>query len=324
MIAYPDAHILDVIGPLEILSGTELFLEGDVKPYDYFIVADETGPLATSSGMTIHIDKSFDDALADKKPVDTLIIAGGHGTLEALKNQKLMAYAREVAPKARRIISICTGALVLAELGLLDGKRATTHWWWCPMMASKYPNITVEPDAIYIQDGNIWTSAGVTTGMDLALALVESDWGHDIALQVARYNVMYMVRPGGQSQFSSQLVAQKSKDPSITRVLDYIMQNLHDPLNVTALATCAHMSERSFTRKFNQEIGMTPANYVEVARFHAAKAELEHTSLPIEQVAIKTGFNNPERMRRVFMRHLGISASEYRERFSTMKNRPNS
>lgn len=321
MIAYDDAHILDIVGPLEILSGTNLFLENSVQPYDLFIAAEKAGPLKTSSGMLIHADRSFDDALLDNTPIDTLIVAGGHGTLEAMKNEKLMAYTGMVAANASRIISICTGAMILAELGLLDGKRATTHWWWCPTMAQKYPKVAVEPDAIYIQDGNIWTSAGVTTGMDLALAIVEDDWGHDIALQVARYNVIYMVRPGGQSQFSSQLIAQKAKDPSITRVLDYILQNLHEPLNVTSLASYALMSERSFTRKFNQEIGMTPANYVEAARFQAAKAELEHTNLPIEQVSIKTGFNNPERMRRAFMRHLGISASEYRERFSTMENR---
>ncbi len=321
MVAYPNSHILDVIGPLEILSGTRLFLDKNTAGYDLFVVAEKKGKLQTSSGMYVYADTSFDEALEDTRPIDTLIIAGGHGTLDALKSPKLMSYVRQTARSAKRVISICTGALILAEIGILNGRRATTHWWWCPIMAEKYPEVRLEPDAIYVQDGNVWTSAGVTTGMDLALAIVEHDWGHDIALQVARYNVMYMVRPGGQSQFSSQLIAQKAQDPSLTRVLDHILQNLHEPLTVTSLAACAHMSERSFARKFNKEIGMTPANYVEAARFQAAKAELEHTDTSIEQIALKTGFNNPERMRRTFMRQLGISATEYRERFSTLKEK---
>lgn len=316
MIAYEDAHILDVVGPLEVLSGTKLFLPEGAAPYEISIIADRAGPVRTSGGFSLNADHGFKDAMAFADDVDTLMIAGGHGTLDAMKNEALMAFAAAAAKGARRIISICTGAMVLAELGLLDGRRATTHWWWCPVMAQKYPKVQVDADAIYVRDDRIWTSAGVTTGMDLALALVDADWGHDVALQVARYNVMYMVRPGGQSQFSAHLVASKAEDASIAKVLDYILNNLREPLSVTQLAAWACMSERSFARKFADETDMTPAQYVEAARFQAARVALEQTSAPVEQIARTVGFMNPERMRRVFIKHLGISASDYRARFS--------
>jgi transcriptional regulator GlxA family with amidase domain len=205
--------------------------------------------------------------------------------------------------------------MILAELGLLDGRRATTHWWWCPILGQRYPDVTIEPDAIFIRDGNIWTSAGVTAGMDLALALLEEDWGHDVALKVARYNVMYMMRPGGQTQFSANLIAQKAEDPRIGETLDHILANSVDDLTVASLASRAAMSERSFTRKFKEETGMTPAHYVEAARLQKARVELEQTDIPVEQIARQTGFGTAERMRRVFQRHLGISATDYRDRF---------
>jgi transcriptional regulator GlxA family with amidase domain len=315
MVAYPGAHNLDVVGPLEILATTSYFSADGERPYDIAIVAETAGPLSASSGLTITAALSFADVLADDRDIDTVMIAGGHGSSAAMKDPALVAFLRAVAPRARRIASICTGALVLAEAGLLDGRRASTHWFWCPKMETDYPAVEVDRDAIYVRDGNVWTSAGVTSGMDLALALVENDLGHEAALQVARFSVMYMMRPGGQSQFSAHLVAQRAEDPAINATLDFILANPGDPLTVTVLAARAGLSERTFARRFKDETGMTPAAYVETARVQAARVALETTTQGVEQIAIGAGFQNAERMRRAFQRHLGVSATEYRDRF---------
>ena len=315
MVTYPDAHILDVVGPLEILTGSKYFLPDGPAPYDVTVVAAKAGPVATTSGLTIDAQASFAEAMQDISEIDTLIVSGGHGTTSALEDNLLLDYVRGAAPRARRIVSICTGAMILAKAGLLDGKRASTHWWWCPILEQRYPQVTVDRDAIFVRDGNVWTSAGVTAGMDLALALVEMDWGHDIALQVARYNVMYMMRPGGQSQFSAHLIAQKAEDPAINAALDHILKNPQAPLTVTGLAAMAGLSERTFARRFREETGVTPAAYVETSRVQAARVALETTTQSIDQIALQSGFQNAERMRRAFQRHLGVSAGEYRERF---------
>ncbi|MCP5145562.1 MAG: GlxA family transcriptional regulator [Gammaproteobacteria bacterium] len=322
MVTYPDAHILDVVGPLEVLTGAGLFLPDVRQPYEVHVVSQKAGPVRTTSGLTIEARQSFATAMRDRHPIDTLIVAGGHGTDQALKDKALLGYVAHAASKADRIVSICTGAMILAEVGLLDGRRATTHWWWCPILAQRFPAVTVEPDAIYVRDGNVWTSAGVTTGMDLALSLVEMDWGHDIALQVARYNVMYMMRPGGQSQFSAHLVAQQADDPAINAALSYLLKHLTEPLTVSALAARVFMSERSFARKFKDETGVTPAHFVEMARVQAARVALEQSTAPIDQIARQTGFASAERMRRAFQRHVGVCASEYRERFRAVTSGP--
>ncbi|WP_085868093.1 GlxA family transcriptional regulator [Pseudoruegeria aquimaris] len=315
MVTYPDAHILDVVGPLEVLTGAKFFLPRGPEPYEITVVAAEPGPVSTTSGIAVTAQASFDEASRAETPIDTLIISGGHGTMAAIEDPALLDFVRQAATRARRIVSICTGAMILAEIGLLNGRRATTHWWWCPILETRYPSVLVERDAIFVQDGNIWTSAGVTAGMDLALALVESDFGHDIALQVARYNVMYMMRPGGQSQFSAHLVADRAEDPAINATLRHILSDPGAALTVTALAARACLSERTFARRFREETGMTPAAYVEAARLQAARVALETTGTGIEQIARKTGFQSGERMRRAFQRHMGISATEYRDRF---------
>ena len=315
MVVYPDAHVLDVAGPLEVLTGASLFLPNSNTPYETCLVAHQAGAFRTTSGLTLQADQEFGKARRSRKPIETLIIAGGHGTVAALEDESLMDYVRWAADHAQRVVSICTGAMILAELGLLDGRRATTHWWWCPVLSQRYPKVTIDPDALYVQDGKFWTSAGVTAGMDLALALVEADWGHEIALQVARYNVMYMMRPGGQSQFSAKLIAQQSDDPVLASVLKYIQENIGKDLNVTVLSQHGCLTERTLTRKFQAETGLTPARYVELVRIDAARIALEQSSASVESIARSTGFINSERMRRAFQRHLGISASEYRERF---------
>jgi transcriptional regulator GlxA family with amidase domain len=226
-----------------------------------------------------------------------------------------VAFVRAAAPRARRIASICTGALVLAEAGLPDGKRASTHRFWCTKMEIDYPGVQVDRDAICMRDGNVWTSAGVTSGMDLALALIEDDLGHAAALQVARFSVMSMMRTGGQSQFSADLVAQRAEGQAINATLDFILASPGNPLTVTALAARAGLSARPFARRFKDETGMTPATYVETARVQVARVALETTAKGGEQIAIGSGFQTAERMRRAFQRHFGVSASEYRERF---------
>lgn len=315
MVTYPEAHILDVVGPLEVLTGAKYFLPEGPDPYVVSVIAARAGPVPTTSGLHLTAHRAFAEAMEDRAPIDTLIVSGGHGTMAAIEDRALLDYVRQAADRSRRVVSICTGAMILAELGLLDGKRASTHWWWCPILEQRYPKVLVDRDAIFVRDGDIWTSAGVTAGMDLALALVEMDFGHDIALQVARYNVMYMMRPGGQSQFSAHLVAQRAEDPAINATLVYILAHPADPLTVTALAARAGLSERTFTRRFKDETNMTPAAYVETARVQAARVALETTGRGVEAIAHDTGFQNAERMRRAFQRHLGVSATEYRERF---------
>ena len=322
MVAYPGVHSLDVMGPLEILATTQYFVADGVAPYDLSIVAEAAGPVSAASGLMLTATASFAEIMAAEPEIDTLIVAGGHGSSKALKEPRLLDFVRWAAPRAERVVSICTGALILADIGLLEGRRAATHWFWCPVLASEYPEVTVDQDAIFVRDGNVWTSAGVTSGMDLALSLVEMDWGHEVALQVARFSVMYMMRPGGQAQFSAHLVAQRAEDPAIDATLQFVLANPGEPLTVTALAARAHLSERTFVRRFKAETGKTPAAYVETARVQAARVALETTGQAIDQIALATGFQSAERMRRAFQRHLGVPASEYRSRFRRTKVDP--
>lgn len=315
MVAYPGVHNLDVVGPLEILATTKFFQPGPPEPYEIAIAASEAGLVEASSGLTITASASFDSVLNGTDDIDTLMIAGGHGSSAAMRDPDLIAFVRRMAPRVDRIAAICTGSLILAEAGLLNGRRASTHWFWCPTLRDDYPDVTVDADAIYVRDGNVWTSAGVTSGMDLALALVEDDLGHEVALQVARFSVMYMIRPGGQSQFSAHLVAQRAEDPAINATLAFILEKPSDPLTVTSLAARAGLSERTFARRFKDEAGLTPASYVETVRVQAARVALETSPLGIETIAREAGFQTAERMRRAFQRHMGVSASEYRDRF---------
>lgn len=316
VVLYPDAHILDVVGPVEILTGAKLFMDQAPSPYRVTLVAHQRGPVPTTSGLTLQSDWSFSEARDCGDAIDTLIVSGGHGTQSALEDVALREYVQWAATQARRVVSICTGAMILAELGLLDGRRATTHWWWCPVLSHRYPKVHLEPDALYVRDGELWTSAGVTSGMDLSLALLEEDLGFDIAIQVARYNVMYMMRPGGQSQFSTQLLAQQAKaEGVIGEILNYVIERVDANLTVTALAARACMSERSFARKFKATTQLTPAQYVEAARLQAARIALEQTSEHVDAIALSSGFGSTERMRRVFQRHLAVSPSDYRDRF---------
>ena len=274
MIGYHDAQILDIAGPLEMFAAANFLTHNDdhEPPYEIVLQAEAAGPFMTTGGLELVAHESFSIRHTD---VDTLMVSGGDGTLKAMRDQALLASLTDHAGLSRRIVSICSGAFFLAEVGLLEGKRATTHWSACAYFKELYPEIELEEDAIYVRDGNVWTSAGVTSGMDLALALIADDLGTDMALKVARKNVIFMMRPGGQSQFSTHLKAAESGDGPIGKTMTWVLENLAGDCSVPALGDVAAMSERTFVRKFRDEVGMTPAKFVEMARLESARQRLE-------------------------------------------------
>jgi transcriptional regulator GlxA family with amidase domain len=310
IVAFEGAQSLDVSGPAEAFSIATRFFGGD---YAIWLVTPDGRPARCSSGLTLHADRSIDDV---RGAVDTLVIAGGEGTDAAVADAHLVEWVRGAAKRVRRVASVCTGAFVLAEAGLLDGRRATTHWASCDRLAERYPQIAVEPDPIFVRDGKVSTSAGVTAGMDLALGLIEEDHGPEAALKTARALVLFVRRPGGQSQFSAQLTAAPARREPLRDVQAHIAEHPAADLSVPALAARAYMSERNFARAFRAETGMTPATYVEATRVERARRELETTDLPIQAVAARCGFGTVETMRRAFARRLGVNPAAYRDRFA--------
>jgi transcriptional regulator GlxA family with amidase domain len=250
--------------------------------------------------------------------VDTLVIPGGPGIWDIRNDARLMQWISQALPKARRVASVCLGAFALAWTGILDGKRAATHWRYCPRLQDSFPNIRVEPNAIFVQDGRVWSSAGVSAGIDLALAMIEEDFGHTTALDVARRLVVYLKRPGGQSQFSTVLAAQASDvEGRFSALHAWIIENIASDLRVETLAAKAGMTPRTFARTYTSRTGMTPASGVEALRVETARLLLESRQVGgVVEVAKRAGFGDDERMRRAFLRHLGVSPSEYRNRFS--------
>jgi transcriptional regulator GlxA family with amidase domain len=308
IVAFPGVQTLDVTGPAEVLrAASKLHPPG----YEVTVAAPEEGPLRTST-VTLAPDLPLS---ACRFPIDTLIVAGGTGTRRAEEDEALIGWLREAAKRSRRVTSVCTGAFLLARAGLLDGRRATTHWASCADLVERYPAVAVELDPIFVRDGNVATSAGVTAGMDLALALVEEDLGRDVALEAARWLVLFLKRPGGQAQFSAQLAAQTADRAPLRELQAWIPDHLDEDLSVPALASRAAMSERNFARAFRRETGMTPAAYVEAARVESARIALETGDLPVENVARQSGFGTVETMRRAFRRRVGVSPADYRARF---------
>jgi transcriptional regulator GlxA family with amidase domain len=300
---------LDVMGPVEVFDYAARQVSG---AYRIRVVGPSTeGWITMSNGIGIKVDP-FSDPVPRH---DTLVIAGGIGARAAVDDQEVLDWIVRASKKAKRTTSVCTGAYLLAAAGLLDNRRATTHWQWCDGLAQSYPEVEVDPDPVFIRDGDIWTSAGVTAGMDLALALVEDDLGPEVALSVARELVVFFKRPGGQSQFSGALSAQQATRPALRELQAWIVGHLDADLSVSALAKRASMSERSFTRAFRREVGQSPAAYVEALRIEHARALLEDGAPSLEAVAQGAGFASAEVLRRAFHRRVGVSPGDYRARF---------
>ncbi len=308
IVVFPGVQSLDVTGPHEVFAQAA----GSPPAYTVEILASEAGPIACSSGMQMLPDGTIGGV---RGGIDTLIVAGGVGTPAAMGDRRLVAWLRRMAPRVRRLASVCSGTFLLAEAGLLDGRRATTHWQVCEQLARRYPRVTVERDPIFVRDGGVYTSAGVTAGMDLALALVEEDLGRTVALRVARQLVLFLRRPGGQSQFSAQLALQAADRQPLRELQAWIADHLADDLSVPSLAGQVAMSERNFSRVFARGSGCTPARFVERARVEGARRRLEESSEGVETIAAACGYASAEVMRRAFVRLLGVPPLAYRGRF---------
>ncbi len=316
MVAFPSVQLLDVVGPLEVFAAADLAARqhGRGPAYAIEIVGPERGGiLRASSGFGFAVDRSYEDP---SPPVDTLIVAGGIGSRAAAEDPRVLTHLRRGADRARRVCSVCTGALVLASAGLLEGRRVTTHWAYARELARRFPDLDVDPDAIHVRDGRIWTSAGVTAGMDLALALVEADLGRELALEVSRWMVLFMKRPGGQSQFSAQLAGQLAVRDPLRDLQAWIVDHPEADHSIEALAARVAMSPRHFTRVFREEVGQSPARFVECVRVEAARRQLEDSRRSIDEIASRVGFGTSETLRRAFLRQLGIGPSAYRARFA--------
>jgi transcriptional regulator GlxA family with amidase domain len=310
IVAFDDVQSLDLVGPLEVFSAASEVLArtGDrQRGYAVRVVTPGGDPIRSTSGLQI-----VPDGPLGAQRVDTLVIAGGAGIDEAVKDEQVVADVAALAKRARRVTSVCSGAFMLAEAGLLDGRRVTTHWARCTELAARYPAIDVDPDPIYIRDGELWTSAGVTAGMDLALALVEEDLGREVALTVARWLVLFLKRPGSQAQFSAQLAGQLADRDEMRDLQRWIVDHPDEDLRVGALAARAAMSPRHFARTFHDATGQTPARFVERVRLETARRRLAESKEPVESVARTCGFGTSETMRRTFTRVLGTTPAEYR------------
>jgi transcriptional regulator GlxA family with amidase domain len=307
----PGAQTLDVVGPLDVFREATRQSDGRAI-YDVQLIALEASGQVHTDGLTLVSDCSIYDG---DRPIDTLLVAGTPHVADVAAFGDFHAWLRRRTPEMRRFGSVCTGVFFLAEAGLLAGRRATTHWEDAAMLATRYPSALVDPDKIYVKDGALYTSAGVTAGIDLALSLVEEDHGRELAMRVARRLIVFLKRPGGQSQFSQHLAAQLALESRVETIQHWILDHLAGELTITRLAAEAGMSERNFSRIFLAETGSTPAHFVEAARIEAARRLLEDTSLSLQSVAGRCGFGSPDTMRRAFIRRIGSAPLEYRDRF---------
>ncbi|OBJ83262.1 GlxA family transcriptional regulator [Mycobacterium sp. 1245852.3] len=304
IVGFPGVQSLDLSGPYEV------FAEADA--YRVEVAAPQAGSFNAESGVGLRADV----ALADVRgAIDTLIVAGGYGVFDMIEDETFVHHLRRLAAKARRVGSICTGAFALAAAGLLEGRQATTHWRFSDQLRSCFPSVVVDSEPIFIRSDNIYTSAGVTAGMDLALALVEEDLGHQAAMTIAREFVLFMRRPGGQSQFSTALATQTADREPLRELQAWIVDNVSADLSVDVLAQRVHMSPRHFARVFTREVGQTPARYVDQVRVESAQRRLEESTSTLDDVAAQCGFGSADSMRRSFLRVRGVSPSDYRHRF---------
>ncbi len=315
---YDGMIALDAVGPADVF-GLANILSREEDPtatlnYDVCLVGSRKGLITTSTGFKIAADLSLQDA---ESAFDTLMIPGAgelRGAEAILADPDVAAWLRRSARQSRRVASICTGAMILAKLGLLRGRRATTHWAFCEDLRAGFPAVQVEPDSLWVKDGNVYTSAGITAGMDLALALVEEDLGRRFALELARLLVMFLKRPGGQSQFSSELISQLTSPDRLEDLVEWIRDHLDRPLAIEDLARRSKMSARNFQRVFTRQCGLPPAKFIERLRVERARLIIEDTGLSMAEVARKSGFDSEQRMRRSFKRVLGINPADHADR----------
>jgi transcriptional regulator GlxA family with amidase domain len=312
-VLFDDVQSLDVTGPLEVFTGANTWRasRGEDLAYDVRTASLGGRAVRTSSGLRVTPDGDLRE-YRDARP-DLLIVPGGEGSRRP--DPELTGWLRAHGHQASGLVSVCTGAFLLAEAGLLDGRRVSTHWFYCAALAAKYPALSVEPEPIFVRDGNVATSAGVTAGIDLALALVEDDLGRDAALDIARHLVVFLRRPGNQAQFSAQLAGQLASREPLRDVQRWIAEHPAADLSVETLASQASLSPRQFARAFAADVGMPPGRYVDRVRLETARRRLEDTADGIEQTARFCGYGTPEAMRRAFVRALGVSPGEYRRRF---------
>jgi transcriptional regulator GlxA family with amidase domain len=314
VLAYPAVQLLDVTGPVQVFASANdlIAAAGGARPYAFRVVAPGGEGVTASAGVAL----AARPLTKKDEPLDTLLVAGGEGAEAAIENPVLVEWVRQRAGQARRVASVCTGAFILAAAGLLDGRRAATHWKYCAKLAQRFPAVRVESDPIFICDGAIWTSAGVTAGIDLALALVEEDLGRAMALAVARYLVVFLKRPGDQAQFSAALALQAADD-KFGALNSWINDHLTGDLSLSVLADQAGMSERSFSRHYAEATGQTPARAIERLRVEAARRLLSESRLPVKRIAQRCGFGSEETMRRSFHRLIAITPQDYRARFGS-------
>lgn len=318
VVLYPGIQALDTVGPIEVFEGANQWRAKRNQPpaYDVQLIAASLDPVPTESVVSISPTHPFDD-VDPNEPCHTLLVPGGNGVYDARSNAELVGWVRLAATVATRVATVCSGTFLLAEAGVLDGCRVTTHWARAEELRAEYPNVQVDPDPIFVHDGRVWTSAGVTAGIDLALALVDDDLGGKVAHTIARYLVMFTRRPGGQSQFAPAVWADTADHEPVRAVQEHVVDSPGDDLSIPRLAARAGMSERNFARVFTREVGESPGRYVERVRVEAARRTLETTDDGVAAVAKTTGFGTAETMRRAFLRHVGVAPTPYRERFTT-------
>ena len=320
-VAGPGTEILDLVGPLQVFArASDIYRRSCPGAPIYLIevVSISSGRALTANcGLRFYAHKTFRQVRGN---IDTLLIAGGEAIEQNKINPVAVRWLKKIAKRARRIGSVCTGAMLLARAGLLDGRRVTTHWNWCETLVRRAPRADVDPDPIFVRDENVYTSAGVTTGMDLALALVEEDYGSRLALQAARNLVLYLRRPGSQSQFSAALSLQATDQKPLRELEAWVLEHLETPLAVPDLAQHVAMSPRNFARVFTREMKTTPAKFVERLRVEAARRRLEESQNSMETIASECGFGSVNSMRNVFQRTLKIAPGQYRRHFRHAKH----
>jgi transcriptional regulator GlxA family with amidase domain len=316
VVIFDGFQLLDLAGPADVFATASLMV-GAKHGYRLDVAAVRAAAVPAGNGITTMAGLALDEITG---PIDTLVVVGGLSVPERLGDRELIDGISRLARTARRVTSVCNGAFLLAEAGLLDGRRVTTHWLAAEDLDTRYPDIEVDADRIYVRDGNVWTSAGVTAGIDLALALVADDHGHECARAVACGLVVYLHRPGGQSQFSTPMRTAVPPSEPLRQLQAFIDANPDADLSVPALARRAGMSDRHFSRTFTEQTGLSPGRYVERSRADAARRLLEHTSHPLDRVARESGLGVPETLYRVFRRHWRVAPGEYRHRFRATRN----